>query len=332
MMNSDLKLLVGNYARFTTDGGITWDSTEISNEGFNIIHFYTGERGIAISGSHGWTTTDGGRTWNRKGEVGIEKDIYFYNEKLGWMVGEGPGNDAGHVAKTTGGGSTWEFATVYFTPLNGITFIDSLKGFAVGASAGGGYYITKDGGENWQSPPILKMYGYDLGFINDKDGWITQWGQIIRTSDGGDTWTKQLIDYAGYQFIKLMILKKDKVAYVLGVNPNDNTATLLRADLSNITDVKEKKEVITDKYYLAQNYPNPFNPSTIISYDLSATGHVLLKVYDILGREVATLVDKIQPVGRYKVEFNGSNLSSGIYFYSLTAGDFNQTKKLILMK
>ena len=81
-----------------------------------------------------------------------------------------------------------------------------------------------------------------------------------------------------------------------------------------------------------QNYPNPFNPTTAISYQLSAVSHVTLKVYDVLGREVATLVNEKQDAGTHVVTFDGSHLSSGVYFYRITAGTFIATKKLVLMK
>ncbi len=86
------------------------------------------------------------------------------------------------------------------------------------------------------------------------------------------------------------------------------------------------------KFELSQNFPNPFNPSTIISYSLAQNGFVQLKVYDILGREVATLVNKKQAPGRYTIEFNASALSSGIYLYKLTSGKFVKTRKLMLIK
>jgi len=83
---------------------------------------------------------------------------------------------------------------------------------------------------------------------------------------------------------------------------------------------------------LRQNYPNPFNPATKITYQLPKGSLVTLKIYDILGNEVATLVNEEQSAGRYQTTFNGSNLSSGIYFYKIQAGNFVETKKLVLMK
>jgi hypothetical protein len=89
-------------------------------------------------------------------------------------------------------------------------------------------------------------------------------------------------------------------------------------------------------YQLNQNYPNPFNPNTVISYQLPVSSNVMLKVYDVLGNEIAILVDEYKPVGSYEVEFNTSTInhhpSSGVYFYRLQAGDFVQTRKMILMK
>jgi hypothetical protein len=87
-----------------------------------------------------------------------------------------------------------------------------------------------------------------------------------------------------------------------------------------------------ETYKLSQNYPNPFNPVTKINYALPKSGFVTLKVYDILGKEVATLVNEVKNVGAYSIDFNGVSLSSGVYFYRLTVGDFSSVKKMTLLK
>jgi hypothetical protein len=89
---------------------------------------------------------------------------------------------------------------------------------------------------------------------------------------------------------------------------------------------------VPSRYDLAQNYPNPFNPATKISYDLPLDGKVSLKLYDMIGREVATLVNEVQTAGYYSVNFNGSSLSSGVYFYTITSNNFAATKKMMLLK
>ena len=91
-------------------------------------------------------------------------------------------------------------------------------------------------------------------------------------------------------------------------------------------------KTVVHKYELSQNYPNPFNPATQIKYGVAKEGLVTIKVYNILGKEVATLINEIKPAGNYEIKFNASQLSSGVYFYSLHSGDFTQTKKLILLK
>lgn len=108
----------------------------------------------------------------------------------------------------------------------------------------------------------------------------------------------------------------------------------------DVEDEKEENFALPKKYDLAQNYPNPFNPSTVINFQLPTSGHVRLIVYDLIGNEVAGLVNEEKPAGYFKVEFNASKLASGIYFYKLKAGEpssgsgqgFVDTKKMILIK
>jgi hypothetical protein len=90
--------------------------------------------------------------------------------------------------------------------------------------------------------------------------------------------------------------------------------------------------LVPDEYLLEQNYPNPFNPSTSIKYQMPENGFVTIKVYDMLGNEVATLVNEIQEAGNHSVEFDAATVSSGIYFYIMQAGNFTQTKKMTLLK
>ena len=130
--------------------------------------------------------------------------------------------------------------------------------------------------------------------------------------------------------------KVTSLAFVLHYSDNtwdNNNGQDYHIQISEPTDVEEN---IPNKFELFQNYPNPFNPSTIISYQLPASGFVTLKVYDILGRELAVLVNEQKSAGYYEVKFNASfdeHLTSGIYFYSInTSNGFMQTKKMLLMK
>ena len=104
------------------------------------------------------------------------------------------------------------------------------------------------------------------------------------------------------------------------------------ADFGIPTGVKTAARVIPTAYALMQNYPNPFNPTTIIAYDLPATTRVTLKIYNILGQQVATLVNDTQNAGRYTAQFDARSIASGVYFYHLQAGTFNQVKKMMVLK
>ncbi|KUO58548.1 hypothetical protein APF79_06990 [bacterium BRH_c32] len=125
------------------------------------------------------------------------------------------------------------------------------------------------------------------------------------------------------------------------INQSANTITFSNSQIASfyiltsdkVTAVKENA-ALPSGYSLEQNYPNPFNPSTVISYQIPVSSHVTLKVFDILGSEVATLVDEFKQAGSYSTAFSSvnSSLSSGVYFYRLTAGAFMATKKFVLMK
>jgi len=112
----------------------------------------------------------------------------------------------------------------------------------------------------------------------------------------------------------------------------DNGLYILKSDLVSDILIPENDKANQINFSLKQNYPNPFNPSTVISYQLPVIGMVLLKVYDLLGREIATLVNEEKPAGEYEVEFNAARLPSGIYFYQLRTGNFSETKKMVLIR
>ncbi len=99
--------------------------------------------------------------------------------------------------------------------------------------------------------------------------------------------------------------------------------------ISGVTPISNETPV---DYSVSQNYPNPFNPSTKINFALPKSGLVTLKIYDITGKEVATLVNEVKNVGTYSVDFNASNLSSGMYFYKISVNGFSEVKKMSLIK
>jgi hypothetical protein len=106
----------------------------------------------------------------------------------------------------------------------------------------------------------------------------------------------------------------------------------LSKESGNSNNVTELTQVIPNEFVLDQNYPNPFNPSTEIRYQLPENGHVKLEIYDVIGNLVTTLIDQEMNAGYHSINWNASGLSSGIYFYRISSGNFVATKKLMLMK
>jgi len=127
----------------------------------------------------------------------------------------------------------------------------------------------------------------------------------------------------------------DSMIYTLAFVQNDGTKEVFNSGRPNnitITGSEPYSNEVSDKYQLMQNYPNPFNPSTYIAFMVPKDVYISLKVYDILGNEISTLVDGNHKAGTYNIYFDGSNLASGVYLYKLTAGDFTETKKMLLIK
>jgi len=159
---------------------------------------------------------------------------------------------------------------------------------------------------------------------------------LVKTDSNGDTtWTKKL---GGFSHDKGTSVEQiSDGGYIVtgyGRLPGSfrEDILLVRFDPEDPTSVDDIESINVSSYNLEQNYPNPFNPTTNIQFGVSSKQFVSLKVYDVLGNEIATLVDEEKPRGSYEVNFNATELTSGIYFYQLIAGTFVQTKKMILLR
>ncbi|MBN2571364.1 MAG: T9SS type A sorting domain-containing protein [Ignavibacteriales bacterium] len=139
-----------------------------------------------------------------------------------------------------------------------------------------------------------------------------------------------------YEFFRGDTLIVTDTAAAITLKPGDfriyTTVKLPTPEEGIATDIKLSTAEIPREYKLEQNYPNPFNPSTIISYSIPEPGQIQIKIFDILGQEISTLVNEFKQAGNYKIDFNASGLVSGIYFYQITANKYSSTKKMILLK
>ena len=150
-------------------------------------------------------------------------------------------------------------------------------------------------------------------------------GTILRTTNGGTTWVLQ--SSGTTETLNGVSFTDSDNGTVVG-----NGGTILRTTTGGVVSVDEKDNEIPTEYLLSQNYPNPFNPNTTINYAVKERGFVQLKVYDVLGNEVATLVNEEKQLGNYSVSFSKNNLPSGVYVYSLLVNNFVQNRKMILLK
>jgi hypothetical protein len=164
-----------------------------------------------------------------------------------------------------------------------------------------------------------------LCFINDTTGFAVSSDCIYKTTNSGYSWDVNYPENRGYRDITFT---NADTGFAIGTYQNTLLRTTNGAVISNVLETA----VAPSDFALFQNFPNPFNPITTIQYGIARKQHVTLKIYGVLGKEVATLVNAEKPSGNYSVNFDGSRLPSGVYFYRLTAGVFTATKKLILLK
>jgi photosystem II stability/assembly factor-like uncharacterized protein len=203
-----------------------------------------------------------------------------------------------------------------------------------------GNFRSTDNGDNWTR---MSIDYFTSSFAENSIGHLFcgtfNYGSgVWRSTDYGNTWT-QINNGLPTMDIRSVAVDADDYLYA-----GTNGYSMYKTTTSTVTSVENENELPTT-FYLEQNYPNPFNPSTVISYQIPASLNpskggtlVTLRVYDILGNEIATLVNEYKPAGSYEVEFStgsfgkASQLSSGIYFYRLKADEFIQTRKMILLR
>jgi hypothetical protein len=205
---------------------------------------------------------------------------------------------------------------------------------------------TTDGGFTWEEYSNNNFhFGItDIYFPSQATGWVADnYSEILYTSNAGATWDS----LQNYKTLPLGI-KKFKFIDAMRAWGINSSEILYTTDgwhtfniIGRITSVDDLEQQNPDEFELSQNYPNPFNPSTKIKFTIPESpllggdgtgGLVTLKVHDILGNEMTVLVNKQLPAGTYEVEFDGTELPSGIYFYQLRAGSFVETKKMLLLK
>jgi photosystem II stability/assembly factor-like uncharacterized protein len=354
----------------SNDGGLTW-KTLMSGTllQFSGITFYdaaepvsgtliaVGENGMIVC------STDNGVTWSRQtsGMDGSLWNISFPDSNNGWITG------SSGALRTKDRGAHWSYVQMMpYEYDESSAFTDSARGIVIGDI----FYIyrTTDAGNHWDSF-APGGFLYDVAMHKDT-GFVVGENVILGTTDGGKSWQDRSDGLRG-QFNRVSMLDGMN-AFVLGPNgiilrTTDDGQNWIRqasgtsVPLYDCAFINASTAIIVGdgglvlrttngggnigtalavnqggkayEYSLGLNYPNPFNPATSIKYEIAHPSLVTLKVYDILGREVAMLVNEYRQPGSYTAVWNtGGSLPSGVYFYRMTAGGFTAVKKMVLVK
>jgi photosystem II stability/assembly factor-like uncharacterized protein len=327
------------YIYKTTNGGISWIlQYSTTANGFFKVKFFDYNTGfVAGKYSQVLKTTNGGINWiSKSGANLMEPTAIWYFDANNWIITD----NTGKFNKTTNGGDNWITYDFYNTgiSLNSICFFNSSTG--IETSVNGEIYKTTNSGANWFRLDSLPCYLYGITFTNENSGYVCGGGpagSIYKTTNGGYNWTLQPLSpnvwFAAISFINNLT----------GYVTEEGGSRIFKTTNGGAVFIKNISGELPSNYYLYQNYPNPFNPVTKIKFDvpvddpkgtprIRGNDKVVLKVYNILGKEIATLVnEKLQP-GSYEVTFNGDNLPSGMYFYKISAGECIETRKMILIK
>ena len=270
-------------------------------------------------------TTNGGLQWNAlpSGTSHWLWSIHFVDAQTGWAVG-GIFN-IGTVLKTTNGGLSWNIQQSGTTNnLYSVLFASTLTGWAAGWN--GTIIKTTNGGASWmiQSSGTIN-YFKSIHLTNANTGWMVgELGVTLKTSNGGINWVSQTS--GTNKELQSIHFVNEFTGWVVG-----QYGLVLKTTNGGSVYISQINNNVPYKFYLYQNYPNPFNPNTKVKFQIAELSDVKLVVYDVLGREVATLVNESLKAGTYEVEFDGRELPSGVYFYKLVSDGFVDVKKMVLI-
>ncbi len=331
---SEIYTVGKSYVLHTTTGGGMWDPIFFQYYDLYDIRFQnastiylcgykqTDNRGVLIRSS------SGGIFWNFTFIFENSNKLFcirFPNSTTGYVCGQN-----GTMRKVVEGVTDWLLInTGTSRNLNSMYFFNENTGFAVGDNST--LLKTVNGGYPWFHMNInvvnvnfrsIEFYDANTGFICGSNGFIA------KTTDGGDNWVQQNSNVTtGLNTIQF--INRDTL-YCAG-----NSGKFLRTYTGgNPIGINEITTSVPSEFSLSQNYPNPFNPVTKIRFAVGgkSSAQIFLSVFDVLGNEVAVIVDQNLKPGIYEADWDASSYPSGVYFYKLQAGEFSQTKKMILVK
>ncbi|MBI5473853.1 MAG: T9SS type A sorting domain-containing protein [Ignavibacteriae bacterium] len=329
MISPSLMIVTGDSGTIlkSTDKGATW--TRQNSGTFRKLYgisFVSPTMGTVV-GDSGLVlrTRDGGQTWLKQTLVGTIYDVAFVNASLGVAVAK-PALGISYVFRTIDSGATWTYIptasnyrprAVAFNTLESATFVNQP----------GRIYRSTDAGATWNVQANVPGYLNAIAFANSQLGMIVgSDGTILGTVDGGTTWLLQSSSVR----LALNSVAMPSPSFAVAVGAE---GVILQTRSGVVLTTEEGDPTIARTFTLGQNYPNPFNPTTIIPFSLGQRSSVTIKVFDVLGREIALVVNGTYERGAHSASWDARKYSSGVYFYRLTIDDRAvESKKLLLIR
>ena len=327
----------GGRVAKTTNCGINWEVFKTGNyDHLHGMNFPSVDTGYAVT-KQGYylKTVNGGTNWTITGPDTISYgDIQFMNNLTGFAGGFNNNIDRGVIKRTINGGISW--IIYYLDSMQSIYDICCSPANYWFAAGFGRYnnnglegFISRstDFGVNWHTIQLPNAIA-SITFSSALTGFASAYNNITyKTTNGGNNW------YATY------CINADPSHGLFFINDNTGYGVSPYGQIIKTTtgggvliSVEPQSYIVPHNFNLYQNYPNPFNPTTKIKFDIPKAMNASLKIYDILGKEVSVVVDDFLIPGTYAFDFEGSNLSSGVYFYVLTGEGFVDSRKMVLIK
>lgn len=337
--------IVGDHRIVTTkDGGLTWKlcTLPVTQKLLSVLHAAPGY--FYVGADSGWMsiTSDTGTTWTT-----VKISAWPVRSIFRWWGTIMPGGPIYYALTPRSICSKPIYPTPDWNEAV-LAIFEGLGSEAINAEfckEGNSGFIVGVFGDLWSEPAVLRKGMGDTAwtplFVSPLSPGVFRAisapsasvvyiggssGMIFKTSNGGDNWTSSSVPTS--HSINALYFWNEKRGFAVG----DSGLIFYTSNGGGVTNVRDNPDDAPNRFSLSQNYPNPFNPSTVIRYRLNATNHVTMKVFDILGQEVATLVNAEKMAGEYTINWDATRFSSGIYFYQLRTGAVVETKRMMIVR